>query len=106
MQTPEIIEASSYEYSFPWVDFFAQNILSCYGEITQKTDVQEMKILNIIKTKGEWDGNGCIKMSQRNLSNASHLRKKELVEILDTLQIKNLVREEKSGKYIYWKIAK
>lgn len=101
-ENPGIIEIRAYEQAIPWVDFFAKNILSCYGEITQKTDIKEKKILNIIRKKGKWDGNGTMSISQSKLTKLANMRKKELIEIADTLEMKSLIRIAKRGKYVYW----
>jgi len=97
---PDKIEAMSYEQAYGWIKFFALNICDCYGELTQGPDLQELKILEIIKTKGK---NG--KISHRNLARAAHIKTKDLHECLNGLAEKNYVQKISEGKYTFWKIA-
>ena len=93
------LNAVSYDYAYPWIDFFAQNIKLCFEELTSGPDLKEMKILDIIKRKGK---DGII--SKTKLAKYSHMSAKDLADYMDTLREKNYVVKCTKGRYEYWKI--
>jgi hypothetical protein len=84
------IQEKAYTEAYPWIDFFAKNIVSCYGELTQKTNLSEMKVLGTIQKRGETEGDKS-KISMSKLCQYTHMTKKELNEVLETLMLKSLV---------------
>jgi hypothetical protein len=96
---PESLDAIDYEQAYPWIEFFAKNILDCYEEITAGPDPKEQHILDII---GKMEGQ---RLAHYRLTQLSNMKSKELADYMITLQEKRYVRKVTKGKYVYWEIA-
>ena len=94
------ITAKSYELSFHWIDFFAQNILACYGDLTKGHDLNEDKALEIIRLRGDKG-----RVANHILCKYLNMKAKDVKELMDTLQEKNFVQKVTQGKRVFWKIA-
>lgn len=101
----EEISAESYARAFPWIAFFALNICNCYQELTQGQDLNEIKVLEIVRHKGTLKGNDFV-ITQSKLWQYSNMKKKDLVDVLENLKMKEQIKEVKKGKYTYWTVKK
>jgi hypothetical protein len=101
----EKIEKISYEQSFPWIKFYTLNIASCYQELVQPQDLKELRLLEIIRTKGELK-EGYYMIPKSKLTQYSNMKLKELTEYLDTLEAKKIIRKITSNKYTFLQIKK
>jgi hypothetical protein len=97
------IEKRSYELAYPWIEFFAENVKSCYMELTQKPNIFEMKILETIKKRGKEEG-GFKTLAKREIMKYSNLKLKDFVELTQTLIAKGQLKESKRGSYTYFSI--
>jgi len=101
---PFVIQAISYERAFPWIEFFAENVKGCYQELTQRTNLKELKVLEIIRTRGRVVGKGKRQLSRSETFKNAHLTKKEGEEIIETLKIKCLLLVVVKGKHTYYQV--
>jgi hypothetical protein len=102
---PEVVQAKAYEQAFPWIKFFTLNIVSSYSQLTQKTNIKEERVREIIRKKGKQEGELII-IPQWKLCAYANLTKKDLLEVLEMLEMKRLVRKLEKGKYVFWAIRK
>ena len=95
-----VIDAESYVYAFPWCQFFAENIAKCYRVLTSDTDISEQKLLGILAENGKErkDAPGILRITLSKLARFSHLKIKDLNEIIDTLEVKQFCQRVRRGK--------
>ena len=105
VEKPEELDVDSYELAYPWIKFFTANIISSYQELTAKGNINELKVIEIIRKQGK-EEDGIIVCSQGILARQANFTKRDAVETLETLEMKNLIRKMIVGKKIYWGIAK
>jgi len=100
---PDIIQARSYELALPWVEFFTQNIISCYSVLTQTANINEERIKETVRRKGKQEGDRII-ITQHGLCNAAHIKLKDLKETIELLEMKKSIQKIQKGKHVYYAI--
>jgi hypothetical protein len=100
---PNVIEKRSYELAYPWIEFFAENVKSCYQELTQKLNFLEIKIIETIKKKGKEEG-GFKTLARSYILQNTNLNLKDFLELTQTLIAKKQLSEFKKGNYSFYKI--
>jgi hypothetical protein len=88
----------SYQYAFAWCEFFINNILNCYQELTQEVDYKELKLVECIRKRGKKEGE-YIALSVSETCKFTHLKKKELDEIVENLITKKQMVYKQKGQY-------
>lgn len=99
------IEMRSYELAYPWIEFFAENVKSCYMEITQQFNFAEIKILETIKKRGK-ESEGFKILARSEIMKYTNLNLEDFSKVAQTLIAKQQLLEFKTGKgkYCFYKI--
>jgi hypothetical protein len=92
------ITAKNYEYAINLAEYFKTDLISLYDELTAPPDLRELRVLEIIKKHCKESGD----ITRKRLLQYSHLRVKELEEILATLVGKRYVAFIKKGRHTFY----